>query len=389
MVKKILIAAASAAVLLSACGGGGGGSDSNTPTVSAVKVVGASLADSGTFGYKFTVQSTEGRSYLVYSEQVAARYGLPPLCAAYGFQTANLSFVPVSGCGNYAVAGASVNNYDLAYEAVLETIPTSVIKQLVDLGNAGFADNDLLIVGEASANDAASLTSAYVTQKFHASNDFSLLLATLLSPSQLATYANDPTMLGTLYMQALADKLVAAVKANALDKGAKRIAVLNTLDVTMTPKFQAMLGSIADSNSNQVAADLQVMVNVWIQAYNARLAADVAPYASNVAVVDFYTNFNGQISNPSLYGLTNITATVCDEIVTAGNAPGVTSLSVPATVAACTDANASSMSPPYGSNGKSNWWTNYLFADYFHPTPYGHGLLADIVTTRLRAAGWM
>ena len=46
-----------AACLLAACGGGG---SDTTPAsaVTSVKVAGDSLADSGTFGYKFTVQGS-------------------------------------------------------------------------------------------------------------------------------------------------------------------------------------------------------------------------------------------------------------------------------------------------------------------------------------------
>jgi hypothetical protein len=54
--------------------------------------------------------------------------------------------------------------------------------------------------------------------------DFSAMLATLLTPTQISDNAGDPETLGTLYMQALADKLLAAVNTNALDKGAKRVA---------------------------------------------------------------------------------------------------------------------------------------------------------------------
>ena len=30
-----------------------------------------------------------------------------------------------------------------------------------------------------------------------------------------------------------------------------------------------------------------------------------------------------------------------------------------------------------------------MFADTVHPTPYGYKLLADLVTTNLRQAGWL
>jgi phospholipase/lecithinase/hemolysin len=38
--------------------------------------------------------------------------------------------------------------------------------------------------------------------------------------------------------------------------------------------------------------------------------------------------------------------------------------------------------------GGSNWWTSYLFADSFHPTPYGHQLMADLVQDSLQRKGW-
>ena len=75
-----MIAALVAASLLAVCGGG----DSGINGVTAVKVVGASLADTGTFGFKFTVQaSAMGESYRVYPEWVAQAYKLPALCSAY------------------------------------------------------------------------------------------------------------------------------------------------------------------------------------------------------------------------------------------------------------------------------------------------------------------
>lgn len=374
--------------LLVACGGGGD-SAPDTPEVTNVKVVGASLADSGTFGYKFTVQPGVEPAYSVYTEQLAMHYRLTTFCSAYTFQTTSTSFLPKDGCTNFAVAGAKINNFDATYGGVLESVPMSMIKQLVDLGNKGFVEGDLLVVGEGSANDTAALTSAYVDEAFSGGSGFSSLVATLLSAETMAAHAGDPATLGGLYMQALADKLVAAVKTNALDKGATRIALLNTLDITMTPRFQAMLDDIAAASSEETAGNVQTMVESWIQAFNARLASAVEPYANNMIVVDFYTGFNERIHNPANYQLSNVTATVCDEVVTGGKAPGDTSLSSPSVVAACTDQAAYTMTPPLGSTGTAGWWQSYLFADSFHPTPYGHALLYDIVAARLDTAGWL
>jgi phospholipase/lecithinase/hemolysin len=151
----------------------------------------------------------------------------------------------------------------------------------------------------------------------------------------------------------------------------------------MTPKFQAMLTSIAQATNDSVAMSVQAMVNGWIQAYNARLASDIAAYSSKIVIVDFYTNFTAEFTAPAQHGLTNTMATVCDEIVTGGAAPGTTSLDTPAVVGACTDAAASAMGSP------ANWWMSFLFADNFHPTPYGHQLLGQIVTNRLTEVGWL
>ena len=44
--------------LLAACGGGGGADTTPKAKVTSVKVMGDSLSDSGTFGFKFTVQGS-------------------------------------------------------------------------------------------------------------------------------------------------------------------------------------------------------------------------------------------------------------------------------------------------------------------------------------------
>ena len=382
---KPRILAAIAAAVLSACGGGG--NDGSTKIdIAAVKVVGASLADSGTFGAKFTVQPTSGSpAYLVYPERIAATYGTS-VCNAYS--SANMvAYTANAGCTNYAVGGARINYTSGSTQ--VESLPLSAIKQLVDAGAAGYGSNDLLIVGEAGANDAATLVTAYLATALSGTSDFSTLVLTLVPPATVQANATNPPALGTLYMQALADKLVAAVKTNALDKGATRIAILNTLDVTKTPRFQAALAQVSAATTPAQAAALQQMAQAWILAFNARLETAVAPYSSNIVVVDFYTNFNNEMADPAQYGLTTVTATVCDQIITTGTAPGATTFSNTATIAACTDSAASAITPTVAADGTSSWWKKYLFADNFHPTPYGHQLIAQMVAKRLTEAGWL
>lgn len=57
--KKFSMVAIVATACLTACGGGGNSGETKA-RITSVKVVGASLADSGALGYKFTVQPTGG-----------------------------------------------------------------------------------------------------------------------------------------------------------------------------------------------------------------------------------------------------------------------------------------------------------------------------------------
>lgn len=329
--------------------------------------------------------------YQVYSERIASTYGLAALCAAYTSPNFGASWTDHAGCTNYAVAGARVN-YTATNSAVSDDASRfSAIRQLTDVGTAGFSSNDLLIVGEASANDVAALAEAY-GESLLGHTHFSNMLASL----GITHAANGELTEGIAYMQKVADNLVAAIKTHALDKGATRVAVLNVLDVTLTPKFQASLAGISATLGPTRAAQFQGMVRAWIQAFNARLEVGLAPYGSKVAVVDFYTNFSAEMTDPAQYGLTNTSASVCDQVYAGGANPGGTalspnvSLSPPTAVKlACTDSAASAITPTVGATGTSTWWKTYLFADNFHPTPYGHQLLAQLVAKRLTEAGWL
>ena len=82
--KWALLAVAAAA--LSACGGGGSDTTPVAP-ITGVKVMGDSLADSGTFGLKFTVQGaapTGAGSTPIWPERIASEYGVS-LCPKYQF----------------------------------------------------------------------------------------------------------------------------------------------------------------------------------------------------------------------------------------------------------------------------------------------------------------
>ncbi len=418
--KRLHYAAIALACALTACGGGGNSGESKA-TVTSVKVVGASLADSGAFGFKFTVQPSS--SVQVYTERIATTYGLPALCNVFTFTGS--TFVPnpnKTGCTNYAVAGASVGNYSLKDHTYLDSnSPTSMLKQLSSMGAAagsGFGSGDLILVGEGPANDIATVATAYLSFVAFAQSsgtvgstaDFTNLMistqgqailgldSTTIGQRLADTTGAGQAYLANLYMRRVATLMVASVKTNLLDKGAKRVAVLNLLDVTYTPKFQAVLAANPSS-----AATIQGAVRAWIQTFNTQLDTEVAALnTSKVVIVDFYTNFTAQMQDPAQYGLTNTTSTVCYQTFAAA---GGTKTGSDTTVAAgtigfddtdvsmsvpgrCTTSYASSITPTQNATG-TNWWKTYLFADRFHPTPYGHQLLAQLVAKRLTEAGWL
>lgn len=401
-------AAIALACALVACGGGGGNSGVNKTQVTTLKVAGASLADSGALGYKFTVQPSSTYP-LVYTERIAATYGTSQLCSAYLGRATQNNAAADANCSNFAVAGASVNNYNMDADAALPTFAQSGVKQLADMAAASdFTSGDLVLVGEFAANDVATLVTAYSALSA-GGTDFRTMLLTLLPQATvdgLIGTAQGRASLGVLYMQKIADKLRDAINTSLIANGATRIAVLNCLDVTLTPKLQAALAQLRLGEANDptnypagTANNFQAMVRAWVQAFNTQLDANMAPYGSKVAVVDFYTNFVAEMADPTQYGLTDVTYTVCDEIVNSGSTTsiataGSTSLStvvsgVPTVAAACTSTAASALTPQHSAVNGTNWWKTYLFADNFHPTPYGHQLLAQLVAKRLTEAGWL
>jgi len=412
--KRHTLAALVAACLLAACGGGGNSGETKLTPVG-LKVVGASLADSGTFGLKFTVQSASGTPYAVYTERVAAAYGLS-LCAHYRSTNGGVSYTTNDACFNHAVAGAAINfglmtdsssDADTVNDTFtpLASVPSNMLYQLSELSARGLSSGDVLIVGEGSSNDAAQLITAYLTDAQTAgtlnTTLFRQVITSLMQDGGATAGAgvlatDGGAAAGVAYMSKLAQTLVASIKTQALDKGVQRVVVLNTLDVTRTPKLQAVLGSL---NATQ-AAQLQALFRAWVQAYNSALNTAVAEQGGKVVVVDLYAAFNDQLDNPAQYGLTNVTSTVCFETVNAAGATKTNSVVAPGTIGltdtdvsvsvaqTCNDAFASSITPTQNATG-ADWWKTYAFSDSFHPTPYGHQLLAQLVNKRLAEAGWL
>ncbi|MBK6713575.1 MAG: SGNH/GDSL hydrolase family protein [Burkholderiales bacterium] len=351
-------------------------------SITSVKVFGDSLADVGTFGLKFTVQSTSSASpSLIYPERVAQAYGITSMCPVYLYNGTTFTANTTAGCTNHAIGGGRINN---ASDST-GLSPVSIRVQLANAAAAGsYSANDLLVI-DGGGNDAADLVGAYL----NASNDsgiaFLALVRTLLGNTAVDAVltAQGPqagmATLGGMYMQALANAFHDSIKANALDKGAQHLVLINLPGITKTPRFQFVLANIEATLGATTRAQLEALFGQWFTAFNAALSTKVSG-DSRVMLLDLYTNLNDQVVNPASYGLQNTTTPACPATGT-DSSTGLPTYDW----TACTDA-ALSASVPEGATGGANWWKSYLFSDSFHPTPYGHELFYNSIRSALVAS---
>ena len=159
----------------------------------------------------------------------------------------------------------------------------------------------------------------------------------------------------------VAGELVASVKG-MLANGATRVVVSNLPDVSQTPMAMAK-----DASQRQ-------LILAMTTAFNQTLKAGLTGTAG-VLFVDIFTENQNQFANPAYYQLTNVKDTACNLAVGAN--------------ALATASKAGSSVVCNTSNLIAGDTSHYLFADSLHPTPYGHKLLAQVVTKEMVKAGWL
>lgn len=392
MLMRSRLVAALAAAVLASCGGGGSEPLVSSAGITSIKVMGDSLADSGTFegndgyGRIFSVQGSESEPNVIWTERTASVLGLAPLCPFFGIAISADPLTPPAvttnpACSSYGVGGGRINYPDSKGG---EDSPLSIVMQMKTAAavNGSYSASDLLLI-DGGGNDAADLVGAYLAAAKDSGASYQALLLTLLPPATVGAVlptTGGPEQAGGLYMQALADKFYATIKTNALDKGAQRIALLNMPGITNTPRFQMVLASIEQANGTDARNGAETLFRSWISAYNLRLSANVGS-DPRVTVVDFFSSFDDQVQNPEQYMLTNVTTPACP--VTGVDSDGLPEYNFQT----CT-ATALSAAPPTGVTDP-NWWKTYAFADGFHPTPYGYQLLGQLVAKSLATAGWL
>lgn len=379
--RRLQLAASAclAVLLLASCGGGGGASGGIPLAVQRVIVAGDSLADVGAFGLKFTVQNAAAPAsgFPIYPEIISRDYGIASQCNFFVFTGAGFRPNSTAGCTNFAVGGGRVQNTAAQGGASTAwSIPNQLATARARIGT--YAYTDLLIV-DGGGNDAADLVGAFLRAGADPAAYRSFLLqqvdAATLDP--LLAQPNGAAQAAGLYMQRLADTFHAALKTHALDRGARHVVLLNMPDITLTPRFRMVLDAVAQASGAAAAAQLQATIRQWIGAFNARLASRVDG-DDRIVLVDFHAVFSAQVANPDRFGLTNATTPACPATGVGGDGLPVYDFS------ACTSA-ALDANPPAGL--RAGWWNTWAFSDGFHPTPYGHRLLANAIEEALQDSG--
>ena len=173
---RLALIGIAAGLALAGCGGG-------DPSTSAVRVVGDSLSDSGTFGLKFTVQNSP--AFPIWTDVVTTGVEAPALCPRY---TA-ASSVPVlnpaaTACTSFGVGGGRINPSGTAADST----PVSIVQQLQDAGARAYARDELLLAN-GGGNDIADLVGAYLAAGGGNASAYLALLGELLTPAQVEAAA--------------------------------------------------------------------------------------------------------------------------------------------------------------------------------------------------------
>lgn len=381
MEYRMRLAVMALAALLAACGDGSG------PRTSAVRVVGDSLNDSGTFGFKFTVQDALDGTR-IWTDHVADAVGVDAPCARHAAlgEFSLIENPAAVDCLSYAVGKGRINVPDADAKLGGDATPFSIPHQLDRMSRAKAFGPDELLLADGGGNDVADLLRAYLNAGMDGGVSFAQLLAELPMPDPMPQTPFDADA-GAVYMTALADKLADDIRNLALMQGARRVVVLNIPQLTKTPYLKAMvpvLEGMSGGGDVGRAAASQVMdrVDLWIRAFNDRLQWRFAT-EGRVAVVDLHNPFRLWVDRPTDFGFTDSSHVACPP-----ETGVLDSLGLPVYVLGNCQAWRLSAYPPVGAAG-TNWWTTYVFADDFHGSPMTNRLMADLVLHELRERGWL
>jgi phospholipase/lecithinase/hemolysin len=381
------------AAFLAGCGGSDGSDTTVKAPAKAFKVFGDSIVDSGAFGYKFTIQSSDpANPFLIFPEIVAANFGVKALCPYFTSPTfVTETFATNSTCTNFAVGGSKVNTKTDPTNPAIN--PFSIPYQL-SVASSTFAAADMVLI-DGGGNDLSQLVGAYLAINPATGSgvqNFLALLGTVLDQQTIgAILAADPGPTGLAkaagaYAQTMGGNFAKTIKDNVVAKGVTKIVVVGAPDVTLVPDFVTVLSAVAAQAGPATRDAVQGAARAWTQAFNQGLKAGLT--GTPVQFWDFYVEGAQIVANPSQFAFTNVTKTACRQ------APGGVSdttgnpqLFLAPARAACTTAYLSANIP--AGETSPDWWKSYAFADYLHLSPALNKLIAQSINLQLVKAGWL
>ena len=383
--------------LLAACGGGeptipGSGAPAGAPTTkgsfTALVTFGDSLSDLGTyapatslagngsapyFGGKFTT-NVDGNLGKVWVENLATTMGLLVTPAEVGFAgssvkcPAKLANPALAGtCTGYGQGGSRVTDPSgIGNNAGAGALTVPMVKQVANhlAAFGSFKASDMILVWGGN-NDAFVQFGAFSAAATAIQTNAATGKITADQANKQLYEAQTAAQYG---MKAAAQELAALVRDQILAKGGKYVAVFNLPDSTLTP-----FGSTLPASAKPVLTTLVDTFNLWLR--DGLTDLPVQWIDQNAPGKDVY-------ANPAKYGLVNNTVPTCDaakiSAITRGAVTDGSSLFCNATPGM-----------PYNGLRAGADINTWQFADGVHPTPGGHKIISDYVTTQLKAFGWL
>jgi outer membrane lipase/esterase len=379
--------------LLTACGGSddpvpGSGEPSGAPTTkgtfTALVTFGDSLSDLGAyapatsltgngaapyFGGKFTANAAVAN---VWVENLATTMGLLVTPGEVGFAgtsvkcpAAAVSPALAGTCTGYGQGGSRVtdpNGIGKSTGALTVPMKTQIANHLARFTT--FKASDLIILWGGN-NDAFIQFGAFSAQ---AAAIQANAAAGRITADQANLQLFQAQTDAQAQMKAAALELSAYVKTEVLAKGGKYVAVMTLPDSTLTP-----FGTTLPPTAKPVLTAMVDTFNLWLREGLTGVAVKIID--QNAPGKDVY-------ANPAKYGLVNNTVPTCDaakiQAITGGAVTDGSSLFCNSTAGV-----------PYNGIRTGADVNTWQFADGVHPTPGGHKIISDYVTSQLRAFGWI
>jgi phospholipase/lecithinase/hemolysin len=379
--------------LLAACGGGDGPdapAPSGAPTTpgdfAALVSFGDSLSDLGTYRPATSVSgdgqppyvggqfSTNGAANTIFVQNLATALGLVVTPGEVGF---NGQSVPCPAalqdpalaptCTGYGQGGARVTspagigrNPD-GSGALTVPVKTQIARHLARFG--AFRASDLVLVF-AGHNDVLVQFGAFAAQATAIRQQEA---AGRITPQQAQAQLLAAQVTAENAVRQAALDLTGYVRSDVLGHGARYVAVLALLDLSVTPFGRSL------------PEDARGVLKGLVSTFNDALpeGLDGAP----VRIMDVGATLRAALADPAAAGFSNVTVPACDAqkiaVITGGRVTDGSSLFC----------NADPL--PYNGLRAGADIRTWLFADSVHPTTGGHKALGDFVLAQLRGYGWV